>query len=61
MKIEQKAEFKPITITLETRAEVIAVWTALRTDAVRPNNIEWEAGYPVLKELSDWFSNQAHL
>lgn len=61
MKVEQQAEFKPITITLETRAEAMAIWTALsRTDVVKPNDIEWETGYAALKELSDWFSNQAH-
>ncbi|MBU0593328.1 MAG: hypothetical protein KKH74_06270 [Gammaproteobacteria bacterium] len=61
MKIEQETDFKPITITLETREEVIAVWTALRTDTVVRDDIEFERGYAVLRELSDWFSNHAHL
>jgi hypothetical protein len=56
MKVEQKKEFAPITITLETEEEAIKMWAALNTshrqqieslegtgaDYIAPSSLLWE-------------------
>lgn len=61
MKIEQKAEFTPITITIETPEEALAVWDAVRTEYMSrfPCHIQGQGA--ILRQLSDWFSINAHL
>ena len=64
MKIEQESKFQPITITLETKDEAIALWDAIQTKGFNsddPKNIPRMAAFQFLTELSDWFSNEAQL
>lgn len=56
MKIDQDKEgFKPITITLETKAEAEAFWAILRHD------ITYGPRTVLACNLSDWFSTEAKL
>jgi hypothetical protein len=58
MKIEQKAQFKPITITLETLDEAKAIWDAVNEGRASTGN---SRSFHVCVELSNWFSNNAQL
>ena len=55
MKINQEYQFRPITITLEHKWEVIALW-----EAIDSRKVDGEEG-EFLIALSNWFSNQAQL
>ena len=57
MKIEQQQEFKPITITLETREDANQFWDLLRYGSSKRQGAVKELG----DKLSDWLSNEAHL
>ena len=56
MKIEQTPEFQPITVIIETGREAEILWEMVR---------QYEPKCPVeiafIRELSDWFSNNAQL
>ena len=57
MKIEQHQEFQPITITLETSEDAKLFWDLLlycKTKRQGPLK-------KLANQLSDWFSNEAHL
>jgi hypothetical protein len=54
MKCEQKPEFQPITIILETAQEAEAVWYAVRKQR---NPVAEESA--ICTRLSNWFSNRA--
>lgn len=56
MRFEQNDEFKPITITLETRQEAEALW-----DAVRNTQLGDSTKDAILRSISNWFSSHAHL
>lgn len=63
MKMKQDSDFNPITIVLETQEEAEAVWLAVdhafkkEDEKIEPNIGKKRA----LMELSNWFSEQAHL
>jgi hypothetical protein len=55
MKLEQKAKFQPITITLETEEDAIAFWDLIRWGgSKRPTKLK-----ELATKISDWFSNSA--
>lgn len=59
MKIEQEKEFKPLTITIESKGEYIAfvqiVDEVSRIDTVDREFMEYDADMMAVK-LSNWFS-----
>lgn len=61
MKIEQKAEFTSITITLETKEEALTVRDAVRAEFNSPDPCHIPGQRAILRQLSDWFSNSAKL
>jgi len=57
MKLEQKAKFQPITITLETEEDATAFWDLIRfCNSKRPAKLK-----ELATKISDWFSNSAQL
>lgn len=58
MKIEQKPEYQPITITLESVEEAIRVWDAISEKAERMPDSEDRDFY---NQMSNWFSNHVQL
>lgn len=59
MKLEQKDDFKPIVITLETREEALAF--AHICDSYNGQKIATKAAVELALIVSNWFSNEAHL
>lgn len=53
---QQKPEFKPITITLETVEEANAFW-----DVILAAKCKSKEAYKLASEISNWFSNKAKL
>ena len=57
MKIEQKPEFQPITITIESDAEALALWEIVGNQGTGlGNNAEG-----LCREISNWLSNNSQL
>jgi hypothetical protein len=54
MKIEQKAEFQPITLTIETAEEAEAVWKAIAEGSVSAPLAESRS---ILCGIDVWFCN----
>lgn len=57
MRIEQKPEFQPITITLETKEDADLFWGLITYGSAKRQGAIKEFG----DKISDWFSNEAHL
>ena len=56
MKFEQQAEFKPITLTIETAREAEFIWDMVRKYAPKgPVEIH------IINEMNDWLTNTAQL
>ena len=53
---QDETEFRPITITLDTREEAEAFWMIIRRS---PVDSDEEAG--IAFKISNWFSNHAKL
>jgi len=57
MKVTQQEGFKPITIVLESKEEALVFWGLI--NSFRDNFPEEEQ--KLGRQLSNWFSNNAHL
>ncbi len=58
MKIVQNEMFQPITFTIETRDEALALWDIVETYANTKVIME---GTELAREMCRWFSEGAHL
>jgi hypothetical protein len=58
MKLEQSKNFKPITLTMETRVEAETFWNLI--NAVSTHNVSQEMIY-MKDTITKWFTNKAHL
>ena len=57
MKINQEKTFKPVVITLETRAEAEAFWDIVLHYGNSPDKAK-KAAKDLAMTISDWFSNE---
>lgn len=57
MKIEQNKEFQPITITLETVAEVDCLWRIVEPST----NSSYEEVASLAKSISSWLHHEVKL
>lgn len=58
MKIAQKEDFQPITFTLETREEAMALWDIVNNYSSIKAHMH---GSELARIISNWFSSEAHL
>jgi len=59
MKIKQKETFEPITITLETKQEAVALWDIVNT--IVPGSCENKDAVSLSIEISNYFSNKSQM